>query len=154
MKYAFYCPTCKSLWQSESNSEITVENCHKCGNRPLYTGNTAEEWKALDKIAQDAACAGLESRVQSTPEPITHQRSGVSTWMRLIRFQGWLVFIVLIVAAIIFASQTVDEQPFIGFLIVSAAIVLGLFLLAFSMMFVDMAADLRAIRNSIPEKHD
>jgi len=152
MKYAFYCPACKSAWQSDSDSEITIENCHTCGKHPLYTGYTADEWKALDKTSKDAICTSLESRTQSNMEFKAPTKSDTSTWMRMIRFQGWLVFFAIIIAAIVAASLMMEEQPLLSLLIILVAIVVGLFLVAFSMMFVDMAADLRAIRNSTEDK--
>ena len=149
MKYAFYCPACKSFWQSESSSEAAVENCLNCGNRPYYTGYTTEAWKELEQSSKDKVCARLESRYSISPEPTLHTQLQKSGWMKLVQAQGWFVFAILVIFAITIASQIADEQPFLSFLIVAAAIVLGLFTIAFLMMIVDMAADLRATRHSL-----
>lgn len=151
MKYAFYCPACKSFWQSDSSSEYAIENCLKCGNHPYYTGYTAEAWKELDQSSKDEVCANLEARSNTVPESVAPTHLQKSAWMKLVQTQGWFVFAVLVIFAITVASQFVDEQPFLSFLIVAGAIVLGLFLLAFTMMFVDMAVDLRATRRSLTE---
>jgi hypothetical protein len=146
MKYAFYCPACKSFWQAESSSNAAIENCLNCGNHPYYTGYTAEAWKALDQSSKDEVCARLATRQNIPSEPTEHPHLQKSVWMRLVRTQGWFIFAIMVIFAITIASQMVDEQPFLSFLIVAAAIVLGLFTVAFIMMFVDMAVDLRATR--------
>ena len=151
MKYAFYCPACKSFWQAESSSNGAIENCLNYGNRPYYTGYTAEAWKALDESSKDEVCARLATRLIITSEPAEHPHLQKSVWMKLVQVQSWFVSIVLIFFAIAIASQIFDEQPFLSFLIVVAAIVLSLFTVAFLMMFVDMAADLRATRRSLTD---
>ena len=153
MKYAFYCPNCKSFWQSDSKSEETVEPCHTCSRHPIFTGYSVEDWNKLDKSSKEAICSSIENRSVSADQPYSMVKTDKSIWIRIIRTVNWLVFILIVLASIIAAAYIIEEQPVLAVLIVVCAIVIGLLLIALGMMFVDMAVDLRAIRKQLTEKH-
>ena len=152
VKYVFYCPKCKAFWQSDSSLEGAVENCLSCGARPVFTDYSTDDWKALDKPTQEEVCRTIERRILTDPQ-VQYSKSNLTIWMRIIRSLNWLFFSLIVIAAIVVAVLLFKERPFLGFIIVLGTIIVGLILIASNMLFVDMARDIRAIRNAQSERH-
>ena len=147
MKYAFYCPHCKSFWQSDSKSDATIEPCLNCGKQPIFTGCSAEEWKQLDQAAKTAVCSSLEVYAAESENVIKSPASGSSIWIHMLRIMSWLSFAGIVIVSIVIAGFQLEQRPGIAFLIVVGGVIVGLFTIAFIMMLIDMASDLRKIRN-------
>lgn len=156
MKYAYYCPACKSFWQSESTSEANIQPCGTCGGAPLYTGYSAEYWKSLSQLEKDAVCARLTARAAANASvggPAQKRVSGSTAWISFLRVLSWFIFISTIAAGGIIAYNA-SEYGFEGegFLIVVASIVVAFSIVAGMMVFLGMAEDLRAIRHTFEGK--
>ncbi len=146
MKYAFYCPRCKSYWQSDTNSEASVDACHNCGARPLFTGYTADAWTSLSKEDKARISSVLDTRTaQNRQEPAASVHKS-SIWIRIIRTMSWISFSVIVLSAIITSAALFDEKPLVALLVLIGAILVGLVSIAFIMMLTDMADDIKAIR--------
>ena len=152
MKYAFYCPHCKSFWQSDSKSDVTIEPCLNCGKHPVFTGCSVEEWNQLDQTAKTAVCSSLEVYAAESENAIKTPASGSSIWIHMLRIMSWLFFASIVIVSFVVAGMQLDESPGIAVLIVVGGIIVGLFTIAFIMMFIDMASDIRKIRNQTVTK--
>ena len=60
---------------------------------------------------------------------------------------SWLFFAGIVIVSIVIAGFQLEQRPGIAFLIVVGGVIVGLFTIAFIMMLIDMASDLRKIRN-------
>lgn len=151
MKYAYYCPACKSLWQSESTSETNVQPCGTCGGAPLFTGYAVERWKELSQTEKDAVYAKLKEKYNERMAPGGPAGKRGYGWIKGLRVFSWLSFVGIIIAGIA-AAVTVGEESGstgIALLIVAGSIVLAFCTVAALMVFLGMAEDLRDVRNSI-----
>ena len=147
MKYAYYCPACKSFWQSESTDEQHVQPCGTCGGAPLFTGYSVEQWKLLSPAEKEMAINALTQRMSESPP----QKSAGVNWIKGLRVLCWCSFAMIIlagiVAAVIIANDT--GYAFAPFLVVIGSFVVAFASVAVMMVFLGMAEDLRSIRKKL-----
>ena len=154
MKYAYYCPACKSLWQSESTSETNVQPCGTCGGAPLFTGYAVERWKELSQTEKDTVYANLEEKYNDQMAAGGPDGKRGYGWIKGLRVFSWLSFTGIIIVGIAAAVAAGEKNESIGIalLIVAGSIVLAFCAVAVLMVFLGMAEDLRDVRNTIKKK--
>lgn len=154
MKYAYYCPACKSFWQSESTSETNVQPCGTCGGAPLFTGYAVERWKALSQAERDAVCARLAEKNKERMAAGASAGNHGYGWIKGLRVFSWLSFAGIIIAGIAAAVAVGGKSGSTGaaLLIVAGSVVIAFCAVAVLMVFLGMAEDLRAVRNTLEKK--
>ena len=92
-----------------------------------------------------------EPRKDFSPEQTTETKA-TSGWITGLRFVAWLGFIGIILGGCSIALPFFVLSPLSGVLIIAASVVLAFISMAGIMVFLDMASDIKAIKNALSGK--
>lgn len=142
-KYVFYCPKCKQVFLQEDKSQ-TVK-CG-CGRLAFYKGQY--KWEDLSDTEKDSLMRTWDT--QSSTQPSSTQSYGSyspsrsSGWIKGLKVVAYIVGIACVIAFTVIGSGL--RSGFLGFLL---GVIVGFLTIASSMVFLDMAQDIREIRNKM-----
>lgn len=80
------------------------------------------------------------------------KESYASGWISGMRFIGWLAYIVLVIMALVSGCSVFRYSIAYGLAIISFVPIMGFIGIAGTMIFIDMAEDVKYIRNQISKK--
>lgn len=146
------CPKCGEL--NGDNSAA----CFKCGAKLETSGGAAYQKKCpkCGRIydAKEEFCAHCPDTPLAVYAPVEFTYvydENSSFWINCLRIITWISFVVLVVLGIVSGVMTGGLEGFFSFL---GSFVLALVSLAAVMVFLDMATDVRTIKNALSDDEE
>ena len=146
------CPKCGEL--NGDNSAA----CFKCGTKLETSANAAYQKKCPKcgriydaKEEFCAHCPDTRLAVYAPVESTYVYDENSSFWIRSLRGFAWVAFAIIIIAGILNGLSTGGLKGFLWFLV---SIPIAVVSVAGLMVFLDMAKDLRAIRNALSDEEE
>lgn len=144
------CPKCGEL--NGDNSAA----CFKCGAKLETAAKNAAYQKKCPKCGRIydakeefcAHCPDTRLAVYAPVESTYVYDENSSFWINCLRIITWISFVVLVVLGIVSGVMTGGLEGFLSFF---SSFVLALVSLAAVMVFLDMATDVRTIKNALSE---
>jgi len=105
--------------------------------------------------------AARQNEKQMLPPPqTTYQQNSIehfqqgksSIWIKGMRIFAWIAFIAVIIGGIAISVRFWEDNAAIGFVIVLGSFIVAFLSVAMIMIFLDMAEDIKAIRNNTQKK--
>lgn len=146
------CPKCGEL--NGDNSAA----CFKCGAKLETSGGAAYQKKCpkCGRIydAKEEFCAHCPDTPLAVYAPVEFTYvydENSSFWINCLRIITWISFVVLVIVGIVNGVMTGGLEGFFSFL---GSFVIALVSLAAVMVFLDMATDVRAIKNALSDDEE
>lgn len=139
----YFCVGCHRIVRKPVDDTKLVTRCRDCKSALVYKGNL--NWEALS----DAQKAALIGNWASVPPPDPNPgRGGSSGWIAILKVLCYIVFFGSIILGIVIGANTYGGG---GAVLVGVLIgaVVGFCLTAFTMVYLEMAEDIREIRNKM-----
>ena len=154
----YICPVCRTSWFSAVQCK-----CSKCGHDTARSACTEAQWKTMSdeeksKVKEETlqkwnALSDAE-RVKlghAAPAPVpsgnpADSASSSSGWISALRAFVYVVLVVGILGSLIAGLVILGDAPAVGLLIMIGGIIVSILSAAAVMVFLDMATDVRAIR--------
>lgn len=163
-KQLYVCPSCKAFFHCPP--EISRRGCPQCKRELKYvpvshekfTQMTPEERAAFkaevlkDVVADSAFTPQKEGKETVDDFEVSNEIIPLSGWAKGLRFVCWLIFIVFCFAALLVFASTSNANSLMGFIVSAGVFLLGFLLVAATMVFLDIAKDVRAIRSKLEQE--
>lgn len=162
-KKLFVCPICKTFYSS--TSEVAARGCPQCKCGLEAVSIPYEDFMNMSNSEKAAFKAEYIQKHLSQNNNENHkfvsvheeyqEELPVSGWVKGLRAISLIIFVLFILAAIYMfmaSAMNANSNPLIGLLTGGLVILVGFLLVASTMVFLDIAQDIRAIRNKIENR--
>lgn len=162
-KKLFVCPICKTFYSS--TTEVAARGCPqcKCGIEAvsipyeefINMSNTEKAAFKAEYIQKHLPKNDNENRKFAPTQEEYLEELPVSGWIKGLRAISLIIFVLFIIAAIyvfMVSTMNANSNPVMGLLTGGLVLLVGFLLVASTMVFLDVAQDIRAIRNKIENR--
>ena len=163
-KQLYVCQDCKTF--NSANPEKTLNGCPECKGKLVYVPIRYEKYAAFTPEEKEAfkknflegnnvEQLGVNQTVQRADEDYMQNHADDTVrstgWVKGLRFVGWVVFIFFALLGVA-AFGLLAANPFVALLCAGVLVCIGFMTVAMTMVFLDMANDIRAIRKNTKRK--
>lgn len=161
-KQIYVCKGCRSFYSV--NPEKSLKGCPECGGEFVYVPFSYNKYSAMTDQEKEQFKADFLANNDldqigsgSIPQPAAreyheyHNHSFVSKasgWVNGMKFANKLVFAIFIISAIV-AFVLLLPNPLVALLASVLIFCIGFLFVGMSMVFLDMAADIKAVRDHL-----
>ena len=159
VKNVYICPECKT-WQSVTENQAK-KGCEKCNNSITYVPIEYKTFKQMNDEEREVFKKNflqnltdgksiLGSYVVPVSKPVSEPVENIkasSGWIDGMQAIGWVVFAAFIIVGVLALTSSPD-----GVLVFLGCILAGFLSVGMTMIFLDMAKDLKAIRAKLEQK--
>ena len=147
----YVCPSCK-CWYSQAIHEKKPV-CPSCHHELVETDIDYNAFSAMAKEDKQSFKQHFldTHELPMTPVVDDTEESSSSGWISGLKFFSWILFFVIIILGLLLAIPYFSYRSHTeyGFLIIVASFLLAFLSVAGTMVFLEMASDLKAIRKAL-----